>query len=71
MPKGPADEGDETRFERVFTLRMWRESEPGGPGVLRGSVVEVGTDRRFYFTRLGDLKDFLSVRLAQTDRDRP
>jgi hypothetical protein len=50
----------------VFTLRVWHE--PGGSiESIRGSVVEVGSERRFFFTQLADLKDFLSLRLAAPD----
>lgn len=55
---------DDNRFERVFTLRLWRE---GGAGetTFRGSLVEVGEARRFFFTQLGDLKDFLALQLDE------
>jgi hypothetical protein len=58
--------GAKRRYERVFVLRLWRE---GGstPGTMRGSVVELGRDRRFFFTQLADLKDFLSLTLAAAD----
>jgi hypothetical protein len=51
------------RFERVFTLRLWRES--GARTAIRGSLVEVGSGRRFFFTQLADLKDFLTLRLDE------
>jgi hypothetical protein len=57
------------RFERLFTLRVWRENGGERTGALRGSIVEVGTERRFYFTELADLRDFLSLRLAASSPD--
>jgi hypothetical protein len=53
------------RFERVFTLRLWRET--GSHSAIRGSLVEVGGGRRFFFTHLADLKDFLALRLDEPD----
>ena len=66
MPQRQSPEAS-GRFERVFVLRIWRE---GGstPAAMRGSVVELGSDRRFFFTQLADLNDFLSLRLSAADR---
>ena len=63
--------GSTRRFERVFVMRVWREVGGGPSGALRGSVVELGSDRRFFFTELDDLKDFLSLRLAAADLREP
>ncbi|HLY02547.1 MAG TPA: hypothetical protein VKR56_08615 [Candidatus Cybelea sp.] len=52
---------DNERLERVFTLRLWREA--GARGAIRGSLVEAGNGRRFFFTQLADLRDFLQLRL--------
>jgi hypothetical protein len=54
------------RFERVFVLRVWSEA---GSAAIRGSVVELASDRRFFFTKLADLRDFLSLRLEADLRD--
>jgi hypothetical protein len=70
MPQRQSDAAKE-RFERVFVLRLWRESGGSAAGAMRGSVVELGADRRFFFTQLADLKDFLSLRLAAADRGDP
>jgi hypothetical protein len=64
MPKNSTDDPAGARSERLFTLRIWRETGAGSAGPLRGSIVEVGTDQRFLFTHLADLRDFLSLRLA-------
>ncbi len=56
------------RYERVFVLRVWRETGEGSPSAMRGSVLEVGSERRYFFTQLADLKDFLSLRLAAPDK---
>ncbi len=58
MPqRGPTPGGTGQRLERVFVLRLW--SEHGSQrGSLRGSVVEIKTGQRFFFTQLADLKDF-------------
>ena len=64
MRKDSTDEPAGARSERLFTVRIWREAGDGSAGPLRGSIVEVGTEQRFLFTHLADLKDFLSLRLA-------
>jgi hypothetical protein len=51
------------RLERLFTLRLWREA--GAYSSVRGSIVEVVNGRRFFFTQLADLKDFLSLQLDE------
>jgi hypothetical protein len=63
--------GIDPRRQRVFVVRVWLE--PGGNtlGAIRGSVVELESNRRFFFTQLGDLKDFLALRLAATDGGMP
>jgi hypothetical protein len=56
--------GDSKRaLERAFVLRMWREAGIESPGTLRGSILDLESGRRFYFTELGDLKDFLRLTL--------
>jgi hypothetical protein len=47
-------------------LRVWSEA---GSAAIRGSVVELASDQRFFFTKLADLKDFLSLRLEADIRD--
>jgi hypothetical protein len=58
-------------FEQAFIVRLWRESGVGAPGSMRGSVVELESDRRFFFTDLGELKDFLALRVAALDAGEP
>lgn len=53
-----------TRLERVFTLRLWREA---GATAIRGSIVEAGSGRRFFFSALADLKDFLALSLLDCE----
>lgn len=55
---------EQERFERLFTLRLWREA--GAGNAIRGSLIEVGNGRRFFFTHLADLKDFLALRLDES-----
>ncbi|HEV3091038.1 MAG TPA: hypothetical protein VGX91_06275 [Candidatus Cybelea sp.] len=57
------DQPESERLERVFTLRLWREA--GAHSAIRGSIVEVGNGRRFFFTQLTDLKDFLTLQLIE------
>ncbi len=66
MPKPPSPT-IAGRYERVFLLRVWREAGSPTTESIRGSVIELGCDRRFFFTELADLKDFLSLRLAAPD----
>jgi hypothetical protein len=58
-----SDPSSGARFECIFTLRLWREA--GAHRAIRGSLVEVGNGRRFFFAHLADLKDFLSLRLEE------
>jgi hypothetical protein len=65
MPDLPPEElGPRRRYERVFVVRVWREEEAGGFGGPRGSVHELESGRRFFFTGLRDLHDFLTLRLG-------
>jgi hypothetical protein len=68
MPQRQIAGSPRRRLERVFVLRVWREAG-SPPGAMRGSVVELGSERRFFFTQLGDLRDFLSRTLAMPDPD--
>jgi hypothetical protein len=49
-----------SRYHRTFVLRVWRESEAED---WRGSVEDVGSGHRLSSARLGDLTDFMVVRL--------
>jgi hypothetical protein len=65
MPEGPSKESAEPRrYERVFVVRFWREADGAAASALRGSVIELESGRRFFFSGLRDLHDFLSLRLS-------
>jgi hypothetical protein len=65
MPEGGLDENDTPRrYERVFVVRVWREANGAAGAALRGSVIELESGRRFFFSGLRDLHDFLSLRLS-------
>jgi hypothetical protein len=65
MPEGPSEESvAPRRYERVFVLRFWREADGAAASALRGSVIELESGRRFFFSGLRDLHDFLSLRLS-------
>lgn len=42
---------------------MWRDKDTAGDGGWRGSVHDVGIDRRFYVTSPGEITDFITVAL--------
>jgi hypothetical protein len=69
MPRRPPPRKSGRRFERAFVVRLWQEDGLGAPGSMRGSIVELDGDRRFFFTELGDLKDFLALRVVALERD--
>jgi hypothetical protein len=53
------------RGERVFLVRVWRESgEPFDAREWRGSVYEIESGIRFYVTGTRDIADFVAARLA-------
>ena len=65
MPDGPPEESAEPRrYERAFVVRFWREADGAAASALRGSVIELESGRRFFFSGLRDLNDFLSLRLS-------
>jgi hypothetical protein len=66
MPEGPSEEcaAAPRRYERMFILRFWREADGAAASALRGSVIELESGRRFFFSGLRDLHDFLSLRLS-------
>ncbi len=69
MPqRGSTQGGAGRRFERLFVLRLWSE-HGSARGYLRGSVVEIKTGHRFFFTQLADLKDFLALYTGEPDDD--
>jgi hypothetical protein len=65
MAANPPDETSPgRRYERVFVLRVWEEAGALNRDGPRGSIHELETGRRFFFSGLRDLHDFLSLRLA-------
>jgi len=50
------------RSQHLFIVRLW--SETAQPGYWRGSVEHVPSGQKLYFTSLGDLNDFITLRLA-------
>lgn len=57
---------DGRRFNRTFTLRLWCE-EGSVPGTLRGSIVEVDSGRRFFFSAFAELEGFLRSSVAEPE----
>lgn len=50
------------RPQHLFIVRMWFETSC--LGAWRGSVEHVDTGQKMYFTSLGDLNDFITLRLV-------
>jgi hypothetical protein len=51
------------RIEQLFVVRLWRETGATSRG-WRGSVEHIGTERRFFFSSLADLVEFIRVRIG-------
>ena len=47
----------------LFVVRIWPESSRSETHRWRGSVEHIPSRQRFYFSSLGDLNDFISLRL--------
>ena len=47
----------------LFIVRIWPESSRSLSHLWRGSVEHIPSRQRFYFSSLGDLNDFISLRL--------
>jgi hypothetical protein len=52
------------RNEELFMVRLWREQQAPA-AAWRGSVEHVGSKRRYFFTNLSDLVDFIRLRLTE------
>ena len=48
---------------QLFIVRIWPESSRSAAHLWRGSVEHIPSRQRFYFSSLGDLNDFISLRL--------
>jgi hypothetical protein len=55
------------RCQRVFVVRVWQEAGALAHADVRGSVHELDSGRKFFFSGLRDLHDFLTLRLAAPD----
>lgn len=53
------------RPQHLFIVRLWSEASQPTISEWRGSVEHIQSGRKFYFTSLGDLNDFISFRLRQ------
>ncbi|MBV8198619.1 MAG: hypothetical protein JO263_10815 [Candidatus Eremiobacteraeota bacterium] len=49
--------------DQVFLIRMWFEASGARPGAWRGVITHVLTGERWYFAELGELNDFIRLRL--------
>jgi hypothetical protein len=53
------------RLEHRFVVHVWFESAGRANGQWRGEIDHVGHGRRLYFSSLGDLTDFIKIRLGE------
>ncbi len=51
------------RSQHLFIVRMWQEVGSHKPDQWRGSVEHVPSAQRLYFASMGDLNDFITLRL--------
>jgi hypothetical protein len=58
----PVPDGDNAG-QHLFIVRIWYEARRPTPQPWRGSVEHVPSGQRIYFASLGDLNDFISLRL--------
>lgn len=59
----------EARTKYLFVVEIWREPSDTLSGSLRGIVKDVTFGQRSYFHTLGDLTDFITVRVARPQTD--
>ena len=52
------------RREHRFVVHLWCESAGRADGQWRGEIDHVGQGSRLYFSSLGDLMDFIKIRLG-------
>jgi hypothetical protein len=57
------------RSQHLFIVRMWQEPGNRNPDQWRGSVEHVPSAQRLYFASLGDLNDFITLRLNSKPPD--
>jgi hypothetical protein len=53
-----------SRPQHIFVVRLWSECENCSEAQWRGSVEHVPTGKKLYFTSLGDLNDFITLKTA-------
>jgi hypothetical protein len=53
------------RREHRFVVHVWFESAGYAEGQWRGEIDHVGHERRLYFSSLGDIIDFIKIRLGE------
>jgi hypothetical protein len=51
------------RSEHLFMVRLWHE--PGAAPQFRGLIEDVHAQQRFYFSSLGELNEFIRLRLPR------
>ena len=61
----------EARTKHIFVVEIWREPSDTLSGSLRGIVKHVTDGQQSYFHTLGDLTDFISVRVDRPPTDVP
>ena len=59
------------RTEHRFVVHVWLEPGEPATGQWRGAVDHLGSGRRMYFSSLGDLTDFIRLRLETSGEGRP
>jgi len=57
------------RTQHLFVVRIWHEPGQRPPAAWRGSVEHVPSGQRLYFISLGDLSDFITLRLDSRPAD--
>ena len=53
-----------TRPQHLFIVRMWSETDSADSAQWRGSVEHVASGRKFYFTSVRDMNDFIALHLT-------
>lgn len=55
----PKEEPAPSRGEVVFVVRMWSEPAQSRAGGWRGSIESVESHRRYYFSNIGAMCEFM------------
>lgn len=59
----------EAQTKHIFVVEIWREPSDTLCGSLRGIVKHITHGQESYFHTLGDLTDFISIRLDRPPPD--